>query len=229
MPTLKPPAPGLDWELTYRPSPRAKRAFHTPLDANHLIDASKTSAVRLTATDTLVTVSQTHPLKQGTIAEVLECDVARGRMRAGSLTRTVTDASGTKVREEVVDFRSRVIPLPDDAYPEVMTPFLLCHQPWSGDRETIYTWMNDRFVARVHAEGKHTTLKANGRKRGAIAVQMYPDFNDWVPLGGMLTKLTKPFLPRYYMWFDPQSRKVIRFEGPYGPPGAPELVLDLVD
>jgi hypothetical protein len=57
---------------------------------------------------------------------------------------------------------------------------------------------------------------------------MYPDLNDWVPLGAVLTRLAKPLLPKYHMWYERKSPyKLARFEGPYGPPGAPELVLEL--
>ncbi len=229
MPTLLPPPPDLSWDLSYRLSPRAKRAFKTPLDAAKLLDAKGMGSVTLSTEGGVVRLTQSNPLKGGTIAEVLELDVTAGRMKAATFERVVKDASGTEVRREQVDFRAGTIPLPDDVYPEVMTPFLLAHQPWTGATETLYTWINDRFIARVHAEAKRGTVEVAGRKRDAIAIQMYPDFNDWVPLGKMLSKLTKPFLPRYYIWLDPSSRKVLRFEGPYGPPGAPEIVLELAD
>jgi len=39
-----------------------------------------------------------------------------------------------------------------------------------------------------------------------------------------------PFVPKYRMWFAPKPpHTVLRFEGPYGPPGAPEIVLELVE
>ena len=48
--------------------------------------------------------------------------------------------------------------------------------------------------------------------------------NDGVKLPSILSKLAKPFLPKYHMWF---AEKLVRFEGPYGPPGAPEIILEL--
>jgi hypothetical protein len=60
---------------------------------------------------------------------------------------------------------------------------------------------------------------------------MYPDINDWVKLGSVVTKLIKPFLPKYHMWFSPRggaAHALVRFEGSYGPPGAPEIVLELL-
>jgi hypothetical protein len=44
----------------------------------------------------------------------------------------------------------------------------------------------------------------------------------------VLNSLAKPLLPKYRMWFESATaRRVVRFEGPYGPPGAPEIVLEL--
>jgi hypothetical protein len=66
-------------------------------------------------------------------------------------------------------------------------------------------------------------------KRDAIEVVMYPDLNDWVRLGSVLSRLAKPFIPKYHMWFSPESpHDLLRFEGPYGPPGAPEIVLERI-
>ena len=57
---------------------------------------------------------------------------------------------------------------------------------------------------------------------------MYSDLNDWVSLGAIVTKLARPLLPKYRMWFDAEApHGVLKFEGPYGPPGAPEIVLEL--
>jgi hypothetical protein len=49
-----------------------------------------------------------------------------------------------------------------------------------------------------------------------------------VPLGALLGKLSKPFVPKYRMWYEPEPPfSVLRFEGPYGPPGSIEIVLEL--
>ena len=66
-----------------------------------------------------------------------------------------------------------------------------------------------------------------GRFNAAL-VWMYPDLNDWIAMGSMVTRLVKPLLPRYDIWFEVSSpHRVLRFEGPYGPPGAAEIVLEL--
>lgn len=37
-------------------------------------------------------------------------------------------------------------------------------------------------------------------------------------------------MPQYHLWFEPGApNRIVRFEGPYGPPGAPELIMELVD
>jgi hypothetical protein len=102
-------------------------------------------------------------------------------------------------------------------------------QPFDGARRALYAWTSDRFVARVYYEsrGKKEITVPAGRI-AATEVWMYPDLNDWVPLGTVLTKMAKPFLPRYEMWFESAPpHRLVRFEGSYGPPGAPEVILEL--
>jgi hypothetical protein len=49
-----------------------------------------------------------------------------------------------------------------------------------------------------------------------------------VKMPSILNKLAKPFLPKYHMWYEAKApHRLLRFEGPYGPPGAPEIVLEL--
>jgi len=55
-----------------------------------------------------------------------------------------------------------------------------------------------------------------------------PDLNDFVRVGSTVARLAKPLMPQYHLWFEPESpNRVLRFEGPYGPPGAPELIMEL--
>ena len=94
---------------------------------------------------------------------------------------------------------------------------------------SVYAWINDRFIAKVYVEvDGRRSITTNGRTHETIEVIMYPDLNDWIPLGAMLTRMVKPFVPKYRMWYAKQApHRLIRFEGPYGPPGAPEIVLEL--
>ena len=84
-------------------------------------------------------------------------------------------------------------------------------------------------MARVYCEWKgRQTLDVPAGKLETVEMSMYPDLNDWVNLGSMINTLAKPFLPKYRMWFEANApHRVVRFEGPYGPPGAPEIVLEL--
>ena len=57
-----------------------------------------------------------------------------------------------------------------------------------------------------------------------------PDLNDFVRVGSAVARLAKPLMPQYHLWFEPNApNRVLRFEGPYGPPGAPELIMEMVD
>jgi hypothetical protein len=84
-------------------------------------------------------------------------------------------------------------------------------------------------VAKVYYEvGKAVALELPAGRFEAIEAVMYPDLNDWVSLGTVITSMAKPLLPKYRMWFEKAPpHRVVKFEGPYGPPGAPEIVLEL--
>jgi hypothetical protein len=141
----------------------------------------------------------------------------------------VADEGGTVVRSESVPtYLHTEVGFPHETYPEVTLPFIL---GWLSldERKSLYAWINDRFVAKLYVEraGREALTLPIGR-RDTVKVIMYPDLNDWISLGSVLTKLAKPFIPKYRMWFDVAApHRLVRFEGPYGPPGAPEIVLEL--
>jgi hypothetical protein len=228
-----PPA-GFAGSFRYALRPREKRSFHTVLDAHHILAASPqaVSEVRYAREGDDVVVATDHPIADGRMHEELRLAVRGPGLVARSFTRDVFDGGGRKVRgEHVADFRHDAIGLPSATYPEVALPFLLAWMPHDSQRRSVYAWINDRFIAKVYVEvASRSAVPVAGRSREAAEIVMYPDLNDWVPLGSVLTRLAKPFLPKYHMWYERQAPyKLLRFEGPYGPPGAPELVLEAVD
>ncbi len=230
-PLISPPMRPVDTRLSYRLLPRKKKSFNTVLDARHLVDPDPTrlTTVHIDAGPDGARFSVSHPVIDGRIDESLTCEATGEGLVSRRLVRSVYDQNDERVRHEDVRFDAGVIPLPPQAYPEVVLPFLLSWQPFDGKTRSLYAWINDRFVAKVQYRSlgrKNITL--DGAKRAAVAMEMVPDLNDWVNLGRVLTKLAQPLLPRYRMWFDPAApHTVLRFEGPYGPPGAPEIVLEL--
>lgn len=145
-------------------------------------------------------------------------------VRAGRLTREMSSA-----RREEVDFTEGPFRWPEATYPEVLLPFVMRGQRWDQGVRAAYSWTNDRFVARVYYESRgETSIDVPAGRFKAHHVWMYPDLNDWIALGSVVTKLAKPLLPRYDLWFESAApHRPVRFEGSYGPPGAPEIVLEL--
>ena len=215
----------------YRITPRPKSKFKTVLKPAELFgpDGGRfevTTRVRPSAAESEDTleVRATVELPEVKIEERF-IGVREGvGVRASTLDRTVGES-----RTEKVNFIGSPFPLPRTSYPEVLLPFLMRAQPRDGGVRAAYSWTNDRFVARVYYERrKRKTLELPAGRFEADEVWMYPDLNDWIALGGLLTKLAKPLLPRYTMWFETgASNRVLRFEGPFGPPGAPEIVIEL--
>lgn len=226
-----PDADGWIEELTrYRLTPRAKPMFHTILDARRIFSegatAEVTTRVREAAAEGETVMTLDVRLESGALAFHDHFEgVRRGGMVGRSLHRTMGPA-----RDERVDFTNSPYPFPPATYPDVLIPFLMRGQPLDGERRSLYSWTCDRFCARVYYESKSkTTLTVPAGKIEVAPVIMYPDLNDWVSLGSVLTRLAKPLLPRYEMWFEAAApHRVARYEGAFGPPGAPEVVLELL-
>jgi len=212
----------------YSVRPREHRAFHTALDASDLFTSKEPATVEWAARE----LSVRMPVASGNFEERCTFDLSPS-LRPATFERSLRD--GDKLlRQERADFAASTVPkLPQATYPETMLPFLLRAHPLDGERRAIYAWICDRFVAKVYYEvHKHRVdVRVPAGKFETTEVVMYPDINDWVKLGGVVTKLIKPFLPKYHMWFSQRAsgrHELVRFEGSYGPPGAPEIVLELL-
>lgn len=211
--------------LSYRLRPREKRSFRTPLDANDLFVVDGASTVGWTDVDGTLVLDVKVEMKRGRIEERVEHSKD---MTLKRLERRIFSTGGERSREEIVEFAANTHKLPDNTYVDTAAPFVLSGMPWDGKARSIYLWICDRFVAKVYYEskGNQTTTVPAGRF-DTTEVLLYPDLNDWVPLPGVITKLSKPFLPKYHMWYERTSRRLVRFEGSLGPPGAPEVVIEL--
>ena len=211
----------------YVATPHPKPFFKTVLDAKRMFEGATTTVTTKIERDAFEIVSL-HQTRVGRIDEIAKLDAKSGVVMR-SLDRTQKDTSGNVVREERIDFASSAVLLPERTFPEVLLPFVLRGHSLEA-RDYVYSWSVDRFVARVYFEisKKHVSLTVPAGTFRTNHIVMYPDLNDWVPLGSVLTTLAKPLLPKYHMWFEEAApHRVVRFEGAYGPPGAPELILEL--
>jgi len=231
--TLLPEPPrGFESTARYAIRPREKRAFHSILEAKHVVDTdpARGSVVELTQDADGVLFVANQPILRGQIEERIMFSRGSGGLLTKSMSRRMLDKEGRCLREEgVAEFHHPAMPLPEAAYPEVALPFCLGWLPLDGKRRSVYAWINDRFVAKVYVESAgRSRLTLPIGARDAVEVIFYPDLNDWIALGSVLTRLAKPFIPKYYMWVEPEAPyRLLRFEGPYGPPGAPEITLEL--
>ncbi|HLK38463.1 MAG TPA: hypothetical protein VKU41_16985 [Polyangiaceae bacterium] len=229
--TIPAPPGGFVGRAIYRVRPREKRAFSTVLDAQRVVGGSSRpfSEVSFTSEDGDVVLAMDNPVAEGRMREEFRFGREGDGLVSRRLSREVFDGSGRAVRTEIVpDFRHDALGLPRATYPEVALPFILGWMPHDSARRSVYAWINDRFIAKVYVEvTARTSLSIAGKTHDVVETVMYPDLNDWVPLGAMITRLAKPFLPKYHMWYERRApHALVRFEGPYGPPGAPEVVLE---
>ncbi len=210
--------------------PREHRAFHTALDASDLFTSKDPATITWSRDGDAANLTVHMPVATGRFDETCTFDVAP-HVKPTTFTRSLREGERV-LREERADFASAVPKLPEGTFPETMLPFLLRAHPLDSERRSLHAWICDRFVAKVYYEvaKKRSHVRVPAGEFEATEVVMYPDINDWVKLGSVVTKLIKPFLPKYHMWFHPNAsgpHTLVRFEGSYGPPGAPEIVLEL--
>lgn len=225
--------PFADGEETERYSvrPREHRVFHTALDASDLFTSKEPASITWGRSNGTGTLRVEMPVATGAFSEMCSFTL-EPHVRPTRFERSLRGTDGI-LREERADLSAGVPKLPEHTYPETMLPFLLRGHPLDASRRALHAWICDRFVAKVYYEvhKRHTHVTVPAGRFEVAEVVMYPDINDWVKLGSVITKLVKPFLPKYHMWFSPRPsglHKLVRFEGSYGPPGAPEIVLELL-
>jgi len=224
------PPPGFDIKTEYRLTPRPKRAFHTILDANKLLDEGSRGSLAFRHVDEAhIELATEYEVAAGRIEESFILRKTPRGLQSERLERRMFDTNGKQGRKEEVDFNANLGVAPN-TYPEVLLPLML---GWPSPQRTraFYSWINDRFVSRVYVETKgEARLHLPGGTKHAIEMVLYPDLNDFVRVGSTMARLAKPIMPKYHLWFEPGSpNRIVRFEGPYGPPGAPELIMELVD
>ncbi|MBS2017937.1 MAG: hypothetical protein JST00_33990 [Deltaproteobacteria bacterium] len=213
--------------LRYRTRARQKRSFATVLDAAEVFPDGGTATVRFEKAGSNVALSVAMEMKNGHAEDRIEHDA---EMRLRRLERHVTEPNEAKSRHEIIEFASPTHVIPACTYVDTSTPFVLSGQPFDGKQRSMYLWICDRFVARVYYESQdhHAKIDVPAGRIDTTEVLLYPDLNDWVKLPSIITKLSKPFLPKYHMWYERDApHRLVRFEGPLGPPGAPEIVIEL--
>ncbi len=172
----------------------------------------------------------THQLGDYKLSETLMCRAEQG-LHVTRFQREIEGTGGVPCRVEDVQWLDGPLAMPPAAYPEVTLPFVMRGQPLDGKARSAWSWTNDRMMARVYYEVRRRgPIDVPAGRFEAAEVWMYPDLNDWISLGSLVTRLAKPLIPRYNIWFESAPpHRVLRFEGPYGPPSSPEIVLELCD
>jgi hypothetical protein len=214
--------------LTYRATPRTKPKFKSFLDAADLFPTAgseSTVVTRLEGEELVLELD--HTLLRGRMVEEARFALDGG-IAVQDFTRLGYDTEGNECRREKVDFLRGPVSLPRATYPEVLLPFLMRALPQEG-MHGAWAWINDRMVARLYIEARGTSKLTVPAGRFTVReMWMYPDLNDWIALGSIVTKLAKPLLPRYHIWLETGgTHRVVAFEGPYGPPGGPEVRFEL--
>ncbi len=205
--------------------------FNTILNAHNLLDHSSTTTISFEGNTEQVAMTVIHRLTTGRIEERLTLVRAPEGLISERLHRQLFDAQDERVRNEEATFFKEGLGFARNTYPEVLLPLMM---GWLGPTArtcAFYSWINDRFVSRMYAQIKSVEpLQLSDRRVPAFEAVMYPDLNDYVRVGATMARLAKPIMPKYHLWYeDKPPHRVLRFEGSYGPPGAPEVIMELKD
>jgi hypothetical protein len=224
----------------YRMQPRPRPQYHSVVDASRLFGGQERQGTQAlfrnwTESDGGAPKLWFHTsleLPDGRLEERVRYGVRDGILVSERLERQVYGLDDRLSRDERIDFHAGPYRFPADLYPEVYAPFLMRWDPAPLHRRSFHSWISDRFVARIWFElhRRKVRVEVPAGVYECSEILMYPDLNDWVPLGNVITTLAKPILPRYHVWLALEPpHPLVRFEGAYGPPGAPEVVVELLE
>jgi len=101
-----------------------------------------------------------------------------------------------------------------------------------GSKEgSFHLWMSDQSVVRMRLRrmNKERVIIALGEFT-CVKIRMVLDVQSVMPLGKVLALLVQPFMPEFYFWlWEQEPYPVMRAEGALGPPGAPQMLMEVVE
>jgi hypothetical protein len=124
---------------------------------------------------------------------------------------------------------------PDLDYPQDTYPVYNIVQVLRGmsfqeeDTVPFYIWVTPTEIFRMYFDViKKETIEVPAGTFPCFYGEMRPDIRTILPVGNLLAKLLKPFIPRYHFWFScAPSHPLVKFEGVLGAAGAAPHTIEL--
>jgi hypothetical protein len=101
-----------------------------------------------------------------------------------------------------------------------------------GSKESsFHLWMSDRSVVRMRLKRIHKErIRIALGEFTCVKIRMVLDVQSVMPVGKILALLVQPFMPEFYFWlWEEEPYPVLKAEGALGPPGAPQMLMEVVE
>ena len=180
----------------------------------------------------VISIGESIDRNVGSYVVTLEFKVKDGRLQQTRALREIIKFSGEKVIYHDVDFEGLGETIPEDSYTaEVMTFLFKGLTMTPKSKFSYHWWASDRSVFRMRLKVKKPKeiTTSTGTYRFCPIELSPPNIAEFLNKGDYLNTIINPFLPDTIMYFDANPpHHFIYYKGSFGPPGSPEVNLELV-
>ncbi len=168
----------------------------------------------------------------GTSILTLEFKPEGDRLRQTRLLREVIKFSGGKALYYELNFDDlgSTYP-PEDTYALEVRTFLFRGLDMTKKSKFHYNWWASEMaiIPRYIKTKKTKEITITAGTFNCYQIELFIDIGGFVNRGDYLNKIINPFLPDFIMYFDVNPpHYFVHYKGSVGPPGSPEVNMDLV-
>jgi len=141
-----------------------------------------------------------------------------------------TTPTGKVVREFEAFFDDPSLDYPPNTFPVFCVVQAMRGISFQKDEKlSFYLWVTPTQIYRMNFDDiKEETIKVPAGKIPCYYGMMRPDIRTILPIGNLLAKLLRPFVPKYHFWFSREaSHPLVKFEGVLGGAGAARHTIEL--
>ncbi len=168
----------------------------------------------------------------GSFIVTIEFKEKDGRLQQIRSLKEIIKFSGEKVLVHDVDFEGLGKTIPEDSYTgEIMTFLFKGLNMTPKSKFSYHWWASDRSVFPMHLKVKKPKeITTSSGTHRCYPIELSPmNIAEFLNKGDYLNTIITPFLPDTIMYFDANPpHHFVYYKGSFGPPGSPEVVLELV-
>jgi hypothetical protein len=101
-----------------------------------------------------------------------------------------------------------------------------------GSKESsFHLWLSDQSVVRMRLKRMNKEqIKIALGEFPCVKIRMVADVQSVMPVGKILALLIQPFMPEFHFWiWEEKPYTVLRAEGALGPPGSPQMLMEVLE